>query len=79
MTTTPIIEGALYLYASDRPAGCKGMRYRIVKADVVALPSYQHQVLVEALEGPEKGVWIVCSLHNFTTRYDLLAERNGEA
>lgn len=63
-----ITEGTEYLYLADRPAGCKGRRYRVVKL-VLAVPSYQQQVCVECLEGPDAGLWFVCSPHNFSTRH----------
>lgn len=63
-----ITVGATYLYACSSPAGCQGKRYRVARF-VLAVPSYQWQVLVEALEGPDKGLWFTCSEANFASRY----------
>ena len=63
-----IEEGAEYIYQSSWPAGCQGSRYR-VKKFVKAVPSYQEQVVVEALDGPDKGHWFACSPANFASRY----------
>jgi len=63
-----IVEGATYLYVADSPPCCKGHRYRVAKF-ILAVPAYQEQVLVEALSGPDAGLWFACSPWNFSTRY----------
>lgn len=64
-----IVEGAEYLYLAATPAGCRGQRYRVLRVDVLAVPANQYQVLVEALTGPDRGLWFVCSPWNFSMRY----------
>ena len=68
MTGFRIIEGQEYTYTSVYPANCTGHTYRVLRF-VSAVPSYQEQVVFEAVTGPDKGKWFVCSLHNFSTRY----------
>lgn len=63
-----IVEGREYIYIREKPAGCQGQRYRVLKF-VVSVPSYQEQVLVEALTGWDKGLWFTCSPANFASRY----------
>lgn len=65
-----IVPG-LYEYASEKPEGCRGHHYRVHRS-VLSVPTYQHMVLVEALDGPDTGLWFVCSLANFAPRYRLL-------
>lgn len=65
-----IVEGGVYLYTADAPKGCKGHRYRVLRF-IVAAPSYQQQVLVEALSGPHAGLWFSTTPWNFSTRYAL--------
>ncbi len=68
-----IIEGGLYTYVRGIPECCHGERYRLHRR-VLDVPSYQHKVLVEALTGPDKGLWFTCTLDNFSTRYELVKE-----
>ncbi len=65
-----LVMGAVYRYISDSPKGCKGRLYRLHR-EVVDVPSYQRKVLVEALTGPDKGLWFTCVLTNFAMRYEL--------
>lgn len=78
METIHIVEGAVYIYTKNWPDGCQGKRYRVLRINVMAVPEYQKKILVEALEGPDRGLWFVCSPHNFTTRYEPDSERNGD-
>lgn len=70
MEPVTIREGSEYLYQCGFPTGCAGGRYKVHKF-VLDVPSYQHKVLVECLEGKDKGLWFVCSLANFSYRYRL--------
>ena len=65
-----IAEGGVYRYTKDWPPGCLGMRYRVLSIKVMDVPVYQERVLVECLEGPDKGRLFVCSPWNFWTRYE---------
>jgi hypothetical protein len=60
--------GAAYTYTSPIPAGCIGRRYKVHKF-CLSVPSYQIQVLVEAMDGKDKGLSFVCSPANFALRY----------
>ena len=71
MSEFRIILGDTYIYVCDIPAGCKGKKYRVARF-VIDVPSYQEKLLVEALEGPDKGMWFVVSPANFATRYITL-------
>lgn len=64
-----IIEGAVYIYTCGLPVGCHGHRYRVLRVGVMDVPNYQKKVLVEALTGPDAGLWFVCSEENFRVRY----------
>ena len=64
-----IIEGATYIYIADCPAACKGHHYRVLKCDLLVVPAYSRMVLVEALTGPDEGLWFCCPPANFATRY----------
>ena len=66
-----IAFGALYRYLPGWPPGCRGKSYRPL-ALVLAVPSYQEQILVEALDGPDRGLLFVCSPYNFSTRYERI-------
>ncbi len=68
-----ITEGADYVYTSDKPAGARGQRYKVHRF-ILDVPSYQRKVLVEALTGPDKGMWFTCSLSNFSFKYKRAAE-----
>lgn len=63
-----IPEGSEWVYTAPAPAGCSGHRYRVL-GFVVHVPTYQQQVLVEALTGPDRGLRFTCTPHNFSTRY----------
>ena len=63
-----LVEGGLYEYRAAHPEGCAGCLYRLHRI-VLDVPSYQHKVLVEALTGHDAGLWFVCSVANFCTRY----------
>jgi hypothetical protein len=63
-----ITVGTEYLYTAPRPAGCQGHRYRVIQF-VMLVPSYQEQVLVLALTGPDEGRHFVCTPANFSSRY----------
>lgn len=65
-----ITEGAEYVYTAALPSKCTGHLYRVLKF-VLAVPSYQHVVLVEALTGPDEGLWFTTTINNFATRYQL--------
>lgn len=74
MITTDLlaqIVPGIYAYTSILPHGCQGCRYRLHRT-VLSVPSMQHMVLVEALEGPDAGLWFVCPSGNFAIRYRLL-------
>lgn len=75
---TSIQEGKVYVYTGQIPKGCYGQHYRVHRF-VLDVPSYQQKVLVEALTGKDKGLWFVCSINNFSRRYQLLDEwtQNG--
>ena len=64
-----IIEGAVYIYTCGLPVGCHGHPYRVLRLNVLDVPNYQNKVLVEALTGPDAGLWFVCSPANFHVRY----------
>lgn len=74
---TPIREGGVYVYTAGIPAKCKGFQYRVLRCDVLSVPDYTRKVLVEALNGPDKGLLFVCSPANFSTRYTQLKVVNG--
>lgn len=59
----------VYVYARGLPVECHGYSYRLHRS-VKAIPSYQDMVLVEALDGPDVGLWFVVSVSNFARRYD---------
>lgn len=59
-----------YIYAAGIPKDCHGSRYRAHRR-VVDVPTYQQKVLVEALDGPDAGLWFTCSVDNFSRRYKL--------
>lgn len=63
-----IIEGKVYEYIKESPKGCKGCLYRVLKF-ILDVPSYQQKVLVEALTGPDRGLWFTCTPANFSLRY----------
>lgn len=60
--------GAEYTYIAEQPKPCQGHRYRVLRV-VLAVPAYQEQLLVEALTGPDRGLWFTCSPANFSSRY----------
>jgi len=64
-----IVIDDLYTYTGGIPVGCKGHLYR-VEGFPLAVPSYQEQILVRALSGPDKDKLFVCSPANFSTRYE---------
>lgn len=64
-----LVGGALYTYVRGFPVKCIGSTYRLIRR-VKDVPSYQLKVLVEAVDGPDKGLWFVCSVANFCSRYD---------
>jgi hypothetical protein len=74
MTVDRIIQEGIYTYVGNIPTNCKGSHYRVVRVDVLAVPSYQEQILVVALDGPDKGLLFVCSPWNFCQRYELYKE-----
>lgn len=65
-----IVQGAVYRYTSEIPAGCRGHLYRVVSINVLAVPEYTEKVLCEALTGKDKGLFFVCSPFNFVRRYE---------
>ncbi len=71
MTDYKIVENGIYTYISTIPSGCLGHKYKVHRL-VTDVPSYQQKVLVEALAGHDKGLWFVCSLQNFSVRYNFL-------
>jgi hypothetical protein len=66
-----------YRYLSRIPAGCQGHTYRLI-APVLDVPSMQRKVLVEALTGPDAGELFVCTVDNFTRRYEAIPEKPAE-
>lgn len=70
-------EGAEYIYQSAFPKGCQGCRYRVLKL-VRLVPVTQQLICVEALEGPDKGLWFVCTLMNFAIRYKLAPDAEAK-
>jgi len=64
---------AIYEFVHEYPRGCKGGRYKVHRF-VLAVPSYQANVLVECLLGKDRGLWFVCSLNNFSIRYQPVRE-----
>ncbi len=71
-----IIEGREYIYTLEKPEGCQGQRYKVLRF-ILDVPSYQQKVLVKALTGRDKGMWFVCSLANFSLRYQLLEKTDA--
>jgi hypothetical protein len=69
----PLVEGATYRYTSGFPVGCRGRKYCLHR-EVVDVPSYQRKVLVEALDGPDRGLWFTCTLQNFALRYEMVGQ-----
>ena len=63
-----LVKGGVYIYTRGQPVKCHGYHYRLIDK-VKDVPSYQNKVLVEALDGPDKGLLFVCSINNFCTRY----------
>ncbi len=70
MSGVTIVAGAEYLYTSPYPSGCEGKRYQLHRF-IIDVPSNQQKVLVEALDGPDKGLWFTCSPANFAVRYKI--------
>ena len=68
----------LYVYARGIPTECKGFTYRLHRA-VKDVPSYQTNVLVEAIDGPDAGLWFTVSVNNFQRRYEPLNEPEAVA
>lgn len=68
-----ITEGAEYLYQPDKPEGCQGHRYKVVKF-VLDVPSYQEKVLVVAVTGVDAGLWFTVSPAHFASRYKPVEE-----
>lgn len=65
-----IVFGLEYIYRSGNPVKCHGFRYRPLR-EVLDVPSYQQKILVEALNGPDRGLYFTCSPANFANRYVL--------
>lgn len=63
-----IAEGSLWTYTPAWPEGCQGKLYRVLRF-VPDVPSYQRKVLIEAIDGPDAGLWFTASLANFALRY----------
>lgn len=61
--------GAVYRYIRQLPTGCQGALYRVHR-EVLDVPSYQRKLLVEALTGPDRGLWFTCTPANFRVRYE---------
>jgi kynureninase len=69
--------GSIYRYICGIPVGCMGGLYRVERF-IEHVPSYQEQVLVQCVEGIDKGWWGCCTPANFATRYEL-ASHAGES
>lgn len=69
--TFTIRTNNLYRYLPEMPKGCQGALYR-VHAFVLDVPSYQEKVLVEAVNGVDRGLWFVVTPANFAERYELV-------
>jgi hypothetical protein len=71
---TPMFENLVipgdYVYTKDIPRGCQGKRYRLHRI-IMDVPTYQRKLLLEALEGPDEGLWFTVTKANFETRYKL--------
>lgn len=63
-----IVEGAEYIYTGSAPTACRGHRYRVLRFAPL-VPVYQQLVVVEALTGPDQGLWFCVTPANFSTRY----------
>lgn len=72
-----IVTGAVYEYTAASPEGCRGKHYYAHRI-VLDVPSYQRKVLVEALDGPNEGLWFTCSVMNFARRYRLAPRPESE-
>jgi hypothetical protein len=69
MTMEEIVDDGIYVYVCGIPRGVMGAKYRVIKAQILDVPSYQKKVLVEALTGKDVGLWFTCSAWNFIHRY----------
>lgn len=69
-----IVPGRTYRYMLDRPPGCKGGIYRVERF-ILDVPSYQMKVLVQCVEGNDKGLWFSCTPWNFAQRYEEVEDR----
>lgn len=63
----------IYIYTCELPKGCKGMHYKAHRL-VLDVPSYQWKILMEALDGIDRGLWFTCTPANFILRYALLQQ-----
>jgi len=68
MSPADLEQGRLYTYMAAYPPWATGETYRVLRF-VKDVPSYQKKVLVEAMTGRDKGLWFVCTVSNFCTRY----------
>lgn len=71
-----IVKGT-YKYISGIPKNCHGHLYYVHNM-IIDVPSYQRKVLVEALSGPDRGLWFSCSPSNFAARYVLEKKDDDE-
>jgi hypothetical protein len=68
-----ISKGKTYEYTGSHPVNCKGCLYRVVGFGP-QVPSYQEQVFVIALNGPDAGLMFCTTPQNFSIRYKLVEE-----
>lgn len=79
MVSTDIVDIAQiempckYEYVCDSPKGCRGRHY-MAWITVLDVPSYQTKILMEALNGPDRGLWFTVTPANFITRYAKIIE-----
>jgi hypothetical protein len=67
------VEEGIYEYVRGVPIECIGSHYRLI-CQVLDIPSYQHKLLVEAMDGPDAGLWFTCTVANFKMRYRKVTE-----
>lgn len=64
LTTFGILEGRDYRYHGQFPPECQGASYHCHRF-ILDVPSYQWKLLMEALDGPDAGLWFTCTPANF--------------
>jgi len=67
----------LYTYVRGLPVECHGFTYLMHRV-VTDVPSYSSKILVEAIDGPDAGMWFVVSVDNFRRRYEKIEDSSDE-